>query len=353
MKISRRALSIAAGATLAVSTLALAGTAAAQESKGTIYYLMPTLLDEFQTLSQEAVEHVFPQLGYEVVSLDAQNRSDIQINQFDDAIELSPTAIIVNAVDFDAVTPGIEKARAAGIPVLIYDRQIRSVESDFTSVSGNVQIGRLAAHAIADLLEERHGAVQGKVLQILGGLGDSYTLDIQQGFEEVMAAEYADVEIITNAALDWEATNAADIAENQLLIHPDIDLIFSHAAHLSGAVKAVLEGQGKAPGEIMLVSSNGAPIGLDMIREGWLQAEVEQPMFAQVWGLAMFIDKVVAGEPIEPGTYEVLGLESTLTIEPWGPNLEIPGAVITAENVDNPAFWGNQQMPEDPVVPVE
>jgi ribose transport system substrate-binding protein len=339
------------GSILAVGALLLALPGAAQD-KGEVIYLIPTLLDEFQTESQKAIEASFSQLGYKVTSLDAQNRADLQLNQFDDAVELEPKAIVLNAVDFDAVVPGIEKARAAGIPVLVFDRLIRSVEVDLTSVSGNVDIGRIAAGEITRLLTEKHGSAKGKVLQILGDPGDSYTLDIQQGFEEKMAA-YPDITLVTNAALQWEATNAADIAENQLLVHSDIDLIFSHAAHLSGAVQAVLEAQGRQPGEIMMVSSNGAPVGLDLIRKGWLQAEIEQPLYAQVWGLAMFVDKLVAGEKLETGTYDVIGLDGTLTMEAWGPNLALPGAAITAANVDESKFWGNLQPPTSPVVPVK
>ena len=44
-----------------------------------------------------------------------------------------------------------------------------------------------------------------RALQILGDPGDNYTLDIQQGFEERMAAEAPDVEIVTKAAMQWEA----------------------------------------------------------------------------------------------------------------------------------------------------
>ncbi len=96
---------------VSVATLVFAATlsgAASAQDKGTVFYLIPTLLDEFQTESQSAVEMVFPQLGYKVKSLDAQNRADLQLNQFDDAIELKPAAIILNAVDFEAVVPGIE-----------------------------------------------------------------------------------------------------------------------------------------------------------------------------------------------------------------------------------------------------
>jgi ribose transport system substrate-binding protein len=95
---------------------------AAAQDKGTIYYMIPTLLDEFQTETQKTIEGVFSGMGYEVVSLDAQNRPDLQLNQLEDVIQLQPDAIIMNAVDFDAIVPGIEKARAAGIPVRQHSR---------------------------------------------------------------------------------------------------------------------------------------------------------------------------------------------------------------------------------------
>lgn len=328
-----------------------AGTSIAQ-TKGKVYYLVPTLLDEFQTESVSSITGFLKEVGYEVVSLDGQNRTDLQLNQLDDVITLKPSAIILAAVDFDSVVPGIERARAAGIPVIVFDRQIKSTPLDFTSVAGTVEIGYVAADQISGLLEERHSSVKGKVLQILGDPGDPYTLDIQAGFEEKMAA-FPDVTILTHAAMQWEATNAGNIASDQLLVNPDIDLIFVHAAHLAVPVVGVLEANGKKPGDVMLVSSNGAPVGLDLIRKGWEQVEVEQPLYAQAYAIAMFIDKIVNKEELEPGTYDVLGLQSELTIESWGPNIKIPGAAITKASVDDPRFWGNLKVPSTPVKVVE
>jgi ribose transport system substrate-binding protein len=166
-------------------------------------------------------------------------------------------------------------------------------------------------------------------------------------------AAHPDITIITQAAVPSEPTNAANLAQDRLLTNPDIDLIFNHAAHLSVAAAAVLEAQGKQPGDIMMMSSNGAPVGLDLIRKGWLNVEVEQPMYAQAAALAMFADKVVGKQEIAPGTFDVTGLPSELTIESWGPNIKIPGAAITKDNVDNPAFWGNMKPPSEPVKAVE
>ena len=67
----------------------------------------------------------------------------------------------------------------------------------------------------------------------------------------------------------------------------------------------------------------------------------------------MFADKIVNKQEIKPGTYDVLGLEGVMTIEDWGPNIKIPGAAITKDNIDDPRFWGNMKTPEAPVKSVE
>ena len=67
-------------------------------------------------------------VGYETVTLNADNKTDLQQSQMNDVINLKPKAIILAAVDFNALAPSIEKARAAGIPVMIFDRQITSTQ---------------------------------------------------------------------------------------------------------------------------------------------------------------------------------------------------------------------------------
>ena len=327
-------------------------TPAFAQSKGKVYYLVPTLLDEFQTGSVSALETFLKQVGYEVQTLNADNKTDVQQSQMNDVIALKPAAIILAAVDFNALQPSIEAAMSAGIPVVEFDRQITSTPSSFTSVAGTIEIGYIAAAEAEKLLTAKHGSPKGKVLQILGDPGDPYTLDIQKGFEEKMAA-FPEVKIISLPAMQWEASNAGTIAADQIVANPDIDLIFSHAAHLSVAVVASLEAAGKAPGDIMLMSSNGAPVGLDLIRKGWLNVEVEQPLYAQAAAVAAFMDKIVAKAEIAPGEYDIIGLTGTVTNEAWGPNIKLPGAAIDKSNVDDPKFWGNLKPPTDTVKSIE
>ena len=107
-----------------VLALALAMlTPAFAQSKGVVYYLVPTLLDEFQTGSVSALEMFLRQVGYEMKTLNADNKTDAQQSQMNDVITLKPAAVILAAVDFNALKPSIEAARAAGIPVVEFDRQ--------------------------------------------------------------------------------------------------------------------------------------------------------------------------------------------------------------------------------------
>ncbi len=193
--------------------------------------------------------------------------------------------------------------------------------------------------------KEKNGEVKGTVLQVLGDPADPYTLDIQAGFEEKMKA-FPDVTIITKPAMQWEASNAGTIVADQLVANPNIDLIFVHAAHLAVAAVASLEAKGKKPGEVMLVSSNGAPVGLDLIRKGWENVEVEQPTYAQAAALAMFADKVVNKQEIKAGTYNVLGLESVVTHRSLGSEHQDSRRRDHQGQRRRPALLGQHESPE-------
>ncbi len=339
-------------AAIAVLAIAVAGGAAHAQDKGTIYYLAPVLFDEFQDEAKKAIEQSLATLGYKVITLDAQNKADEQLNQLDNALTQNPAAIIMAAVDFSTVIPGIEKARAAGVPVLHFDRSVKDTQSDLTSVAGTVEIGKLAAGEIARMLTEKNGAPKGVVLEVMGDPGDAYTLDIHDGFDQVIKT-YPDIQVTTKPAMAWEAGNAASIVDDQLQVNKNIDVMFLHGDHFGPPVVQVLEKNGFKAGDFKLVFAVGMPVGLDLIRQGWADVAVEQPLYAQVYGLAMFVDKLIRKEPLTAGTYDVLGLQGELTIEPWGANMKVPGRVITKTNVDDAANWGNLHAPTDPVVSVQ
>ena len=333
--------------------LMIAGiTALAAEKKkppkgggGLVFYLSPNQFDEFQTTASVLIRKYVEEAGYELREMVAQSGQaedvTLQLSQLDDAITQNPKAIILAACNADAVVVGVEKARAQGIPVIVFDRTIKGTKTDFSSIAGCEKIGILAAGEIVRLLKEKNGKVAGTILDIMGDPGDMYTVLIEKGFQDTMK-KYPDVKIDTKIADGWAADRAANIADNWLVANPKTDLIFSHAEHLAAAIVAVLEQKGYGKGDIIMVSTAGMPMGLNLIREEWLQATVEQPLAAQAEGVAMFLVDVIAKKPIKAGTYTVGGFKSDLVIRDYGPELMIPGSVITKKNVDDTKFWGNQ-----------
>jgi len=325
-----------------VSLLSLPSFAGAGD-KGTVYYLSPNQFDEFQTTASTLLAQHITKAGYTCKQMVAGNEDvALQLNQLDDAITQKPKAIVIAAVDGTAAVVGVEKAKAAGIPVISFDRVISETKVDFHSVAGCYRMGILAAGEIARLLKAKHGEVKGTVLDIMGDPGDSYTVLIEDGFQDTMKKKYPNVKIETKIANGWEASNAANIADDYLLAKPKTDLIFSHAEHLAAAITSILQTKGYKKGDIIMVSTAGMPMGLNLIREGWLQATVEQPLAAQAEGVAMFLADVIAKKKIAPGDYTVGGFESKIVEQKYGPELRIPGSVITKSNVDDPIFWGNQ-----------
>jgi len=328
---------------LSLLLIVLTGIGGFTSEKGVVYYLSPNQFDEMQTSASEMIQDAVERAGYSCKVMVAGNEdSNLQMNQLENAITQNPEAIILAAVDGNAIIGGVEQAREAGIPVIVFDRVISGTTIDFTSVAGCKRIGIMAAHEIAGLLEEKYGEPKGNVLDIMGDPGDSYTVLIEEGLQETMEEEYPDIVIETKIAYGWEATTAANIADDYLLANPDTDLVFPHADHMAVSIASVLQTKGLNKNDVMLVSTAGMPSGLQLIRDGWMKATVEQPVSAQAEGIAMFLDDIIKGNEIELGSYEVLGIPAELVKESYGLELRISGSVVKAENVNDPMFWGNQ-----------
>ena len=92
----KRLLASLAGA--AALTAATFLTPAFAQEKGTVYYLVPTLLDEFQTGSVSAIEKFMGDVGYKTVTLNADSKTDVQQGQMNDVIALKPAAIVLAAL---------------------------------------------------------------------------------------------------------------------------------------------------------------------------------------------------------------------------------------------------------------
>jgi ABC-type sugar transport system substrate-binding protein len=208
----------------------------------------------------------------------------------------------------------------------------------------------------------------GKILQILGDPVDQWSSGVQIGFERTVANRASKVEVISRPAMQWDPAKARKIARDELKSNKDIKVVFAHSADLADAVIDTLKESGKRPGQIKVISSNGAPLGIkNMSRcsftgDCWQQLEIDQPIYAQVHALALFHDEVIKGQAdrLTERSCSVLGFpgklatdkEGTPSDKKRGPIFTLSVRVIHKKDIDdrNPQFWGNLIPPERAVL---
>jgi len=313
----------------------------AGEGKGLLYYFATDMVNGFNIGSAQNAEKFGKELGYDARVLDAKSSPDEQITQVETAITQNPEVIMIKAVDNQSITESLKKAKEAGIIVIAYDNTISGVKLDMTSVLGTVKVGELAGAECVSMLENKYGEPKGKLLQVMGDLGDMYSVLIGEGFMSVMD-DYPDIEVITKDSPGW--TGQGNIVADQLIANKDIDVIFVHADSTIAPIVPVLEEKGYQRGDIKLIGTDGDPAALDLIRDGWIESTINIPMVQQCWGMFEFLDEIVAGKEIKEGSYDIKGITAELVQEDWGPTLYLPGSKITKDNVDDPGLWGNIKL---------
>jgi len=312
---------------------------------GTVYYLLPELLGPAQIIWEEQNKKHGEDLGYKVITLNANNQVSEQLRQLDDAIAQNPKAIILNAVDASTVSAAVDNARENGIKILAQDRFIADVKIDFTTAFGTIKMGEMGAEECLRMLKEKYGEEKGVILEVMGDTGDNYSVTIHQGFKSI-TDEYPNIDLITKDTPGWETTATVDVVNDQLTVRDDIDVIFIHWDGRVTWIYPVLEEKGYSKGDIKICGTDGSPEALDMIREGWSESAINAMVYEEAYGNWVFMDEVLSNEEIVTGKYDILGTECELINEEWGPTLYLPGTIINKDNVDDPELWGNFTVEE-------
>ncbi|MBQ7708560.1 MAG: substrate-binding domain-containing protein, partial [Bacteroidales bacterium] len=90
--------------------------------------------------------------------------------------------LIVSPNQSHTITPAVEEAFDAGIPVILFDRKIESGKYTAFIGADNVEVGRTMGHFLADVLDGK-----GRVVEIQGLQGSSPADDRHKGFMEALA----------------------------------------------------------------------------------------------------------------------------------------------------------------------
>jgi erythritol transport system substrate-binding protein len=268
MKLTRR-ITIAAFAgflTIGASPLALAADL--------IAIITPSHDNPFFKAEAVGAEAKAKELGYEALVLVHDDDANKQSELIDTAISRGAKAIILDNAGADASVAAVQKAKDAGIPSFLIDREINAAGVAVAQiVSNNYQGAQLGAQEFVKLMGEK-----GNYVELVGKESDTNAGIRSKGYADVIS-EYPDLKSVAKQSANWSQTEAFAKMETILQANPDIKGVISGNDTMAMGAIAALAAAGRK--DVIVVGFDGSNDVRDSILAGGIKATVLQPAYAQ------------------------------------------------------------------------
>ncbi len=182
-----------------------------------IYIITPSHSNPFFKTEADTATAKAQELGYEVKAVSHDDDATKQSELFDNAIADKAAAIICDNAGADATVEAVQKARDAGIPTFLIDREINA---DGVAISQIVANNYQGAKAIAEEWVEAMGE-EGKYAELLGKESDTNAGVRSSAFHEVID-QYDTLEMVAQQTANWEQTEGYDKTTTILQSNPEI-----------------------------------------------------------------------------------------------------------------------------------
>ncbi len=262
------------------------------------------------------------ELGAEVNVQNANGDVETQISQIEYFIDKNVDAIVIVAVDCNALANVIAKAHRAGIKVISYDRLISDANSDLFISFDNTEVGSLMAGSIISQIGN-----SGNILMINGPLTDTNVPAVIDGFKSRMVKSGITIEE-TYYCNGWRPEYAFDFM-NRYLADNDgesLDAIMCGNDSIAGqTIKALSEH--KLAGQVIVTGQDADLDACQRIVEGTQYMTVYKPVEKLAQRAAdLTVDMIEKGytdtqDKISDGTYSV-------------PYEKLEPIEVTADNMD-------------------
>ena len=236
---------------------------------------MDTLKEERWQRDRDLFVARAKELGAEVLVQSANGDDKAQVQQSENLLTQGVDVLVVIPHNGEVAATIVESAKARGVPVISYDRLIRSSEPALYVSFDNEKVGEMQARY---LLER---APKGNYVLIGGAPTDNNAKLFRQGQMNVLqpAIDRGDVKVITDQwAKDWLASEALRICEDALTkSNRDVAaVVASNDATAGGAISA-LETAGVA-GKVLVSGQDADLAGLQRIVAGKQSMTVYKPV---------------------------------------------------------------------------
>jgi D-xylose transport system substrate-binding protein len=190
---------------------------------------------------EAAIKAALEAAGAKYISADAQASASKQLTDVEALIAQGADALIILAMDKDAIGPAVDQAEAEGIPIVGYDRLIED-DRTFYLTFDNKGVGRIIAESVKAVQPTGNYAI------IKGDKGDPNALFLLEGMMEVIGDDVAagTITIVGEAFTDgWKPDNAQKNMEQILTANDNnVDAVLSENDGMAGGAIAALQAQG-------------------------------------------------------------------------------------------------------------
>lgn len=273
---------ILAGLAVGILTSALALSAQAQEKL--IVVITPSHDNPFFAAEADGAEARAKELGYATQVYSHDDDANKQDQLFDTAIASKAAAIILDNAGADASVAAVQKAKDAGIPTFLIDREINATGVAVVQiVSNNYQGATLGAEAFVEAMGEA-----GNYVELLGKESDTNAGIRSKGYHDVID-QYPDLKMVAQQSANWSQTEAFTKMEAILQANPDIKGVIAGNDTMAMGAQAALEAAGRT--DVIVVGFDGSNDVRDAILSGKIHATVLQPAYRQAQYAVELADK--------------------------------------------------------------
>lgn len=210
--------------------------------------------------------------GVKVVDLTTMD-AGAAVTNFNQAISNEPDLIVAALLDTSSMVVPIQKAKEAGIPVLVFDgRPDPSVDGDVMQVlSDNAALGLAAAQNLVEGLQAQ-GKDSGNIIVITGTKSGFASQDRMEAFNAEMA-EHPEYEIVEDQDGNWDPALTGQIATQLFAKYgcEGVQGAYGMADYMALAIVASAKQAGCEVGAangLIVTGSNCFKAGIESIRAG-------------------------------------------------------------------------------------
>lgn len=253
---------------------------------------MLSMQNEFIVNISDEMQKKAGELGAELIIVDGERSPLKQIEQVESFIAQKVDVIILNPCEYEASSPAVSKALAAGIPIVNVNSATKVQPTAFVG-SNDVESGRIAMKFIAEKL-----GGTGNIVMIQGLNGQAAQIQREEGAKEILV-QFPGLKMIAQQTAEWDRSKSMDLMQNWIQSYGSkINAVFAHNDEMGlGAVKALQDAGMKD--KVIVVSIDAIADALQAVKKGDLDATVFQDARKQGAGAIETAVKIVRGQKFD------------------------------------------------------